>query len=219
METQIQAHKQSISVALQATRDLIVDTVYNLKIDFDELPSERKISELKKTPYHNRVIIPEKYKSLHQSLTEFSFIGAIFINEETNTIIDGWYRKEIWGSLGHVSIPCFSIRCNAEQEQALYLRLNTQAATFDFTNYGLTLPKVNLISDYGFTVADLHVFDPTNTSFEKPQRSETNGLKKLSALLNNNTYVRLTAIKEETKVENWSDVIEILIENYENIQH
>jgi hypothetical protein len=220
MDMNLRTNEQSISDALDTARELVICNANELQIDFDEIPREIEISKLRKTAYHNRVIISERYQSILQSLKEFGFIGAIFINAETNAIIDGWYRTEIWESLGHNSIPCFTIKCNSQQEQSLYLRLNTQAATFDFTEYGLTLPKLNLISDYGFTAADLKEIDHTIIPPETPRRPENNnGLKKLSALLNHNVYVRLNAIKEQTKVENWSDVIEILIETYENLQH
>lgn len=188
----------------------------NLGLKFNRTIVELDINKLAPTSYHQRVLIDSRLKCLKDSLEDYGFLGAIFISARNSNIIDGFYRKEIWAALGNETIPCFKVDCTEEQEKLLYLKLNMQVATFDFTDFGLTFPGLNLVEDYGFTAADLRTTNPSSSLPAKPVKTPIhNTLMRFNTLLQTEQYQRLKAFKEQHALENWADVIDMLLESYE----
>lgn len=191
-------------------------TFTELGINFDRTIVEVDLTKLKSAPYHSRVPIDSRLKSIKDSLEDFGFVGAIFISSSTYHIIDGFYRKEIWALLGHETIPCFIINCTENQEKLLHLKLNIQIATFDLSDFGLTFPGLNLVEDFGFTAADLHAAQQSPSRSEKATKSPINtSLMRFNTLLQTEQYQRLKAFKEQNALQNWADVIDMLLEGYE----
>lgn len=185
-------------------------------VHFDKTLFEVPINDLKRPKYHSRQPIENRIETLYKSLSNHGFLGGIFITESSCNVIDGWHRVLLWKELDHTTIPCYKIRCTEQQEKDLHLRLNTQLATFDLREFGLTNPDVNLIKDYGFTEADLKSdVISTNPITKLRQLKGNDGFKKVTVLLKSNVYERLETIKEFEKLQEWPDVLEVLIDNYE----
>lgn len=214
--TNILDPKGEISAALKQAEKQVDLTLTELGINFNRTIVEIELERLKQAPYRSRIAIENRIKSLYDSLKQYGFLGAIFVSSKNNHIIDGWYRKEMWASMGNTNIPCFEIDCTEEQEKLLHLKLNIQVGTFDLADFGLTFPGLNLVEDYGFTKADLHTINQPASRSEKPAKAIIDSsLMRFNTVLQAEQYQRLKTFKEQHALENWADVIDMLLEQYE----
>jgi hypothetical protein len=177
---------------------------------------ELSISNLVRPSYHKRVVVDTKLKTIVDSLSEYGFFGGIFVNEQTNEIVDGWYRSQIWKQLGNSTVPAYLLTIqNRKQEFEVHLRLNQSHATFLADDFGLEYEGVDL-RDLGFTEADLHKPQITPEKHTQPSRaSKKEGYTKFSTNIPVAIFERLKAVKIKFMLHDWVDVLEILIENHE----
>jgi hypothetical protein len=216
METLQETEKQQLAEVIEADTQAVTNVVHDMKIQCTEMTIEIEISKLNRPSYHSRAMIKEKYLSIQKSLQQHGFLGGIFVCEDNLNVIDGWHRLLIWDSLENEKIPCYLVTCSEHQERELHIRLNTQAAAFDLTQFGLTMPEIDLVKDFGFSEADLKAANAPLIKDEKPRQAKAStDLKKITAQLKTSIYDRLNRIKEELKYENWPDVLEVLIQVYE----
>jgi hypothetical protein len=72
----------------------ITDSIFTeLGINFEKELIDIKLEQLKCPPYHSRIPIENRLKSLMDSLETYGFLGGIFVSSRNYNIIDGWYRK------------------------------------------------------------------------------------------------------------------------------
>lgn len=215
MTTQTEKELADLKASLREKKDSLNDLSATNKIDVSEDLVQVSINKLVQLPSHQRLLIENRYKALQASLTEHGFIGGIFVSKETNHVIDGWYRAAYWQELGNETIPCFFIQCSEQQEKELHLRLNTQAAQFDLAEMSSAFPTLDLARDFGFSETDL------TPRVKKRALEALNNIakvqdltKKFSATLPKSCYQKLEQIKQDNKLAEWSDVLDILIEKY-----
>lgn len=214
----LQEKNQQVVEATEAETQAFKVVLNDLKFQCTEMPIEVDIAKLVRPPYHQRERIKEKYISVEKSIRLYGFLGGIFICEGNYHVIDGWHRRLMWDNLGNKTIPCYFVTCTEQQERELHIRLNTQAAAFDLSKFGLTMPDVDLVKEFGFTQADLKAGNLSSTVDERPRISKAaTDFMKVSALLKTSVYDRLNAIKEKLTYENWPDVFEALIEAFERM--
>lgn len=180
------------------------------KISYNKVVTEVNIDRLIRPNYSSRVIVDNRLSVLCDNLTQFGFLGGIFVQAQNFHVIDGWHRVEIWRALGNRTIPCYEIICNPRQERQLHLRLNQSVAAFDITDFELNFQGFDLL-EYGFTKDELFKPDDgsdTYLNFKKKVTPE--GFVKLQTFVSKGAYERLKARKSELNAKTVAEVIEMI---------
>lgn len=180
------------------------------KITYNKSLVEVEIAKLIRPSYSTRIIIDNRLSVLQDNLTQFGFLGGIFVHKQNHHVIDGWHRVEIWEQMGHTTIPCYLIQSNNHQERQLHLRLNHQVAAFDLSSFDLSFPDFNLLN-YGFSADELNTQGSdlsTYQSFQK--RAAPDGFVKLQTLVSKEAYQKLKEKRAVFGVNSVPEVIERL---------
>lgn len=197
-EGQIQQHRNLESEKIRYNKNLV----------------EVEISQLRRPTYSSRKPIENQINVLDSSLSQYGFLGGVFVEADCYQVIDGWHRSRIWQQLGNITIPCYLVSCLSKQERVLHLFLNNQCATFSPVDFGCEFEELDL-KDFGFSEADLHVDKPIlQSKFPFPQNLINKEFAKLSTTIPIKIYESLKAIKSETDAQSMSETIINLVNHY-----
>lgn len=173
-----------------------------------------EIDTLKRPDYSNRVQIPNLLKIVIQSLSQYDFLGGIFVGENSRNVIDGVHRAQIWKAMGHTTIPCYLISCNPEQEKGLHLKLNTQASSFNPEDFGVHFSDLQA-EDFGIKMMPAQMDTPIMPSDTKLlPKPESAKFFKISTNIPAEVYNQFMAIKEASKQRSIANTIIHLVKFY-----
>lgn len=188
-----------------------------LELDYDNCLTELDIAALEKPSFNTRKLVESQVSLLADSLAAYGFLGGIYVNQDTKEVIDGWHRLELWRQLGHTTIPAFLLGFgNVTQPREAHLRLNQVMAVFAPEEFGLEFDNINLL-EFGFAESTLSLQEratPASKRFKHVTKQP--GFTKFSTSILNSQYERLKAFKTKHMLADWADVIDLLIETYEN---
>lgn len=183
-------------------------------IQYNKNLVEVAISQLKRPTYSSRKPIENQINVLVSSLSQYGFLGGIFVEAERYYVIDGWHRSQIWHQLENINVPCYLVSCTSKQERVLHLSLNNQCATFNPVEFGCEFEGLDL-RDFGFSEAELQVdCSILQSKFAFPQEVLNQEFAKLSTTIPVNIYQSLKAIKKETDAQSMSETIVNLVNHY-----
>ena len=134
----------------------------------------RKVIELIQAEYNPRVLSPEAYDSLKDSLLRFGIVDPIIINinpERKDIVIGGHQRLRVWSDLGKKTIPCVEIDLSLEKEKELNIRLNKNTGDWDWTLLSENFDIDKLLT-WGFVEGEIIDADQFSDNFTLPLKDK-----------------------------------------------
>jgi len=205
--------KQIISLIQQAQER----QAQALELTYDSTIKHAKVSELTKADYSNRKLVESQLKVIIDSLVEYGFLGAIYVNGDTNEVVDGWHRLELWKQLGHDTIPAYILQFqNRKHECEAHLRLNSVLAVFNPEDFGIHFANIDPL-EFGITETEVKTYDSAKAleSTKANKAPEMEGYKRLTTTIKSESFLKLQSFKKSMNVAHVADVVERLIEYYE----
>lgn len=191
------------------------------ELDYESKLTHVKIADLARPKFHTRKLVESQLKVIIDSLIEYDFLGGIYVNVENNEVIDGWHRSQLWQQMGNETIPVHYLRFqSAKQEREVHLRLNSILAVFQPEDFGIHFANINTL-DFGFAETEAKTYDDkVNASAPKTphKTNDLEGYKKLTTTIKSDLFEKLNSFKKQMMVPHIAQVVENLIQFYENHQ-
>lgn len=195
----------------------------NIKIEYVD------IHDLQFADYNPRKANGKEFDLLKENIQKFGLVDPIIVNSaenRKNIIIGGHFRVRVALSLGYEKVPVVYVNIpDIDVEKELNIKLNKHSGHWDFDLLSAHFSNEDLV-EWGFDEIELGI-DNSKGEIETDDYNKNlenyldNSIRQLVLFYEGEKYGEMIgrfdeALKQNPTLKNYSELVEFLINHYEN---